>query len=67
MLEELLVILGAEAALLVFVTAMTLHVKRRDVLSRRLFKRPAVSPADGVCRERPAYPYGICCGRRGQE
>lgn len=31
--EELLVILGAEATLLVFVTAMTLHLKRMDVLS----------------------------------
>lgn len=42
--EELLVILGVEATLLVFVTAMTLHRKRTDVLSglhRRAARRSA--------------------------
>jgi hypothetical protein len=43
--EELLVILGAEAALLVFVTAMTLHIRRMDVLSGQPLERPAASPA----------------------
>lgn len=38
--EELLVILGAEATLLVFVTAMSLHRKRMDVLSE-LHRRAA--------------------------
>ncbi|MCK1744988.1 hypothetical protein IVA80_30280 [Bradyrhizobium sp. 139] len=40
--EELLVILGAEAILLAFVTAMTLHRKQMDVLSglqRRAYRR----------------------------
>ncbi|MCK1716818.1 hypothetical protein [Bradyrhizobium sp. 141] len=42
MTEELLVILGAEAILLAFVTAMTLHHKQMDVLSglqRRAYRR----------------------------
>jgi hypothetical protein len=37
--EELLIILAAEAVLLVFVTAMTLHVGRMDVLKGRSLKR----------------------------
>lgn len=41
---ELLVILGAEASILGFVAAMTLHAKRMDVLSGRSFERPIVSP-----------------------
>lgn len=41
---ELLVILGAEATMLVFVAAMTLHAKRMDVLSGRSFERSVVSP-----------------------
>lgn len=41
---ELLVILGAEASLLGFVVAMNLHAKRMDVLSRRSFEPPIVSP-----------------------
>lgn len=43
--EELLVILGAEAILLVFVTAMTLHLKQTDVL--RGLHRPAARRFDG--------------------
>lgn len=43
--EELLVILGAEAILLVFVTAMTLHLKQTDVLSG--LHRPAARRFDG--------------------
>ncbi|WP_453946711.1 hypothetical protein [Bradyrhizobium sp. USDA 372] len=39
---ELLVILGAEASILGFVAAMTLHAKRMDVLSGRSFERPIV-------------------------
>jgi hypothetical protein len=39
--EELLIILAAEAVLLVFVTAMTLHVGRMDVLKGRSLKRAA--------------------------
>jgi len=41
---ELLVILGAEATILVFVAAMTLHARRMDVLNRRSSERSAVSP-----------------------
>lgn len=41
---ELLVILGAEATMLVFVAAMTLHAKRMDVLSGRSFEQSVVSP-----------------------
>ncbi len=37
---ELLVILGAEAAILGFVAAMSLHTKRMDVLSGRSFRAP---------------------------
>ena len=39
--EELLIILAAEAVLLVFVAAMTLHVGRMDVLKGRSLKRAA--------------------------
>ena len=42
--DELLVILGAEATVLVFVAAMTLHARRMDVLSGRSFERSGVSP-----------------------
>ena len=42
---ELLVILGAEAAILGFVVAMTLHAKRTDVLSGRSFEQPVVPPS----------------------
>lgn len=42
--DELLVILGAEASILVFVAAMTLYAKRMDVLSGRSFERSVVSP-----------------------
>lgn len=43
--DELLVILGAEATILVFVAAMTLYAKRMDVLSGRSFERSVVLPA----------------------
>lgn len=43
---ELLVILGAEASILVFVAAMTLYAKRMDVLSGRSFERSVVSSTD---------------------
>lgn len=45
MQDELAVILGAEASMLVFITTMTLRAKRMDVLSGRFFERPVVSPA----------------------
>ena len=41
---ELLVILGAEASILGFVVAMSLHTKRTDVLSGRSFEHPVVPP-----------------------
>lgn len=41
---ELLVILGAEASILAFVVAMSLHTKRMDVLSGRSFEHPIVAP-----------------------
>jgi hypothetical protein len=43
--DELLVILGAEVTILVFVVAMTLYARRMDVLSGRSFERSGVSPA----------------------
>lgn len=43
--DELVVILGAEACLLVFTTTMTLRARRMDVLSGRFFERPVISPA----------------------
>lgn len=43
--DELIVILGAEASVLIFVTTMTLRAKRMDVLSGRFFERPVVSHA----------------------
>ena len=42
---ELLVILGAEVAILGFVAAMTFYAKRKDVLSGRSFERPVASPS----------------------
>jgi len=42
--DELLVILGAEATILVFVAAMTLYARRMDVLSGRSFEQSEVSP-----------------------
>ncbi len=39
---ELLVILGAEASILAFVVATSLHTKRMDVLSGRSFEHPIV-------------------------
>jgi hypothetical protein len=42
--DGLLVILGAEATLLVFVAAMTLYARRMDVLSGRSFERSVASP-----------------------
>ncbi|WP_146101226.1 hypothetical protein [Bradyrhizobium sp. AC87j1] len=44
MQDELLVILGAEATILVFVAAMTLYARRMDILSGRSFERSVVSP-----------------------
>jgi hypothetical protein len=44
--NELLVILGAEASLLVFPAAMTVYAKRMDVLSGRSFERSVVSPTN---------------------
>jgi hypothetical protein len=38
-MQELLVILGAEASILVFVAAMTVYAKRMDVLSGRTFEQ----------------------------
>lgn len=43
--DELVVILGVEAAVLLFVAAMTLHARRMDVLSGRFFETAAASPA----------------------
>lgn len=51
--EEFLIILGAEAALLAFTAAMTLHAKRLGVLSGMRFERPAVSTAGN---RRPTRP-----------
>lgn len=48
---ELLVILGAEASILGFVVAMSLHTKRTDVLSGRSFEHPVVPPG---ANRRPA-------------
>lgn len=42
--HELIVILGAEACMLVFTMTMTLRARRMDVLSGRFFERPVVSP-----------------------
>lgn len=42
--DELLVILGAEASILVFVAAMTLYARRMDVLSGQSFERSVASP-----------------------
>ncbi|MCA1362890.1 hypothetical protein I6F14_16205 [Bradyrhizobium sp. IC3069] len=53
--EELLVILGAEAILLVFVTAMTLRSKRMDVLSG--LHRRAVSWS--ACQHSEPAPYSV--------
>lgn len=44
--DELVVILGAEACLLVFTMTMTLRARRMDVLSGRFFERPVISAAD---------------------
>ncbi|MBH5398278.1 hypothetical protein HZZ13_10805 [Bradyrhizobium sp. CNPSo 4010] len=43
---ELLVILGAEASILGFMAAMSLHAKHMDVLSGRSFERPIISPRE---------------------
>lgn len=43
--NELIVILGAEACMLVFTMMMTLRARRMDVLSGRFFERPVISPA----------------------
>ena len=43
-MPELTVILGVEAAVLVFVAAMNLRARRMDVLSGRFFETPAASP-----------------------
>lgn len=43
--DELVIILGAEACLLVFTMTMTLRARRMDVLSGRFFERPVISPA----------------------
>ncbi|MFK4539650.1 hypothetical protein ABIA00_007833 [Bradyrhizobium ottawaense] len=40
---ELLVIVGAEAAILGFVVAMALRAKRMDVLSGRSLEQPVIS------------------------
>lgn len=45
MQDELVVILGAEASMLIFITTMTLRAKRMDVLSGRFFERPVISLA----------------------
>lgn len=42
---ELVVIVGAEACVLVCIMAMTLRARRMDVLSGRFLQRPMVSPA----------------------
>lgn len=41
MADELMVILGAEVAMLIFIAIMTLRAKRMDVLSGRFFERGA--------------------------
>lgn len=41
MADELMVILGAEVTMLIFVATMTLRAKRMDVLSGRFFERGA--------------------------
>jgi hypothetical protein len=52
MIDELLAILGVEAALLVFIATMTLRQRQMDVLSGRYFERPLVPPDDGSDRPR---------------
>lgn len=51
--DGLLVIVGAEASILVFLAAMTLYAKRMDVLSGRSFERSVVSPTDSRHPLRP--------------
>jgi len=43
--DELVIILGTEATLLIYVSAMILRSKRIDVLSGRFFERPVTPPA----------------------
>jgi len=57
-MPELLVVLGAEASIFVFVAAMTLHARRMDVLSGRFFATPAALPTVGGDLSGP--PRGIC-------
>jgi hypothetical protein len=55
MLDELLVIIGAELILLVSIVAMSLYGRRMDVLSRRYFSNAtdrAVSPGWNIDRLR---------------
>lgn len=48
--DELLVILRAEATMLVFMAAMTLYAKRMDVLSGWSLERSGVSPTGNTHR-----------------
>jgi hypothetical protein len=45
-MPELLVTLGVEALILVFVAAMTLYARRMDVLSGRTFEKSVVARLD---------------------
>lgn len=55
---ELLVILGAEASILVFVAAMNLHAKRMDVLRGRSFEHPIFSPRGNKHLARSSHRMG---------
>lgn len=60
---ELLVILGAEASILGFVAAMSLHARRMDVLSGRSFEHAIVPPREnrhpGAGRNTDAQGKGV--------
>ncbi|MEA3133692.1 MAG: hypothetical protein QOG17_1538 [Gammaproteobacteria bacterium] len=56
--DELLVILGVEATMLIFIAAMTLHVRRTDVLSGRFFEPSSVT------RDKGHLPQSLRAGVR---
>lgn len=54
-MPELVVILGAEASILVFVAAMTLYARRMDVLSGRSFEQSVVTTASSRHSSSPRH------------
>lgn len=61
--DELLVILGAEAAILVFMAAMTLHARRMDVRSGRSSSAQSSCPwATGIRHGRSVEGRAFYCG-----